>query len=254
MEIRTIIAPNPGPFTLDGTHTYLIGNDTVIDPGPPIEAHIAAVREAMPRLSQILITHRHDDHAPAAIVLKQVTGARILAPHGVLGDDDVDCRLADGDVVDVDGGTLRVIATPGHTREHVCFLSDAGDLFSGDTVLGEGTTTIFPPDGHMGDYMRSLQRLRDAAPRRVYPAHGPIHDDAMPLIDGYIAHRLSREAQIVEALRGGIHRVQQIREALYPALDPRLELAADIQIAAHLAKLCEEERVVIAGEEFRLRG
>src|ERR1043165_2639318 len=117
MNVRDIVAPNPGPFTLDGTRTYLIGDDVVLDPGPAIDSHIEKLAALRPRT--ILITHRHADHAPSAVPLKQRTGARIVAPPGVLSDDDVDQRVQDGDVVE----GLEVIATPGHTGEHVCYLS-----------------------------------------------------------------------------------------------------------------------------------
>ncbi len=151
MKIRSITAPNPGPFTLDGTRTYLIGESIVLDPGPAIESHIDAIRAEMPSLRTILITHRHGDHAPAAVPLKRATGARIVAPQGVL--DETDVIVSDGDSID----GIEVIATPGHTSEHVCYLTADGDLFTGDTILGTGTTAIFPPDGHMGDYLRSLR-------------------------------------------------------------------------------------------------
>jgi glyoxylase-like metal-dependent hydrolase (beta-lactamase superfamily II) len=237
MNVRDLVAPNPGPFTLDGTRTYLIGDHVVLDPGPAIDAHIEKLVALRPRT--ILITHRHGDHAPAAVPLKQQTGARIAAPRGVLSDDDVDQRLEDGDVVE----GLEVIATPGHTREHVCYLSADGDLFTGDTILGAGTTTIFPPDGDMGDYLRSLRKLRARNPRRIFPAHGPTRDDAVALIDEYIAHRLEREQQVVDALGAGAKTVVQMRERIYPELDPRLHGAAEIQITAHLTKLIEEGRV-----------
>jgi glyoxylase-like metal-dependent hydrolase (beta-lactamase superfamily II) len=235
--IRDIVAPNPGPFTLNGTRTYLLGDSAVLDPGPAIESHVEAIRAAMPRLQTILITHRHADHAPAAIPLKRLTGARIVAPAGVL--DETDVIISGGETVE----DLEVIATPGHTREHVCFLTRDRDLFTGDTILGAGTTAIFPPDGHMGHYMQSLQTLRGRNPRRIYPAHGPTRDDAVDLIDEYIAHRLKREEQIVEALAAGAHTIPEMRRRIYAELDPRLEKAAEVQIGAHLIKLQEEGRV-----------
>jgi glyoxylase-like metal-dependent hydrolase (beta-lactamase superfamily II) len=246
MHIRTLLAPNPGPFTLDGTRTYLLGQTAVIDPGPEIASHIEAIREAMPALRTILITHRHADHAPAAIPLKAATGAEIVAPRNVLGDAAVDRRIAGGESLTIEDVTLDVIATPGHTNEHVCFLTSEGDLFSGDTILGAGTTAIFPPDGHMADYFRSLQILRALRPRRILPAHGPIRDDAMALIDGYIAHRLERERQVLEAVAAGATTPRELRARIYPELDPRLHGAAEIQIEAHLIKLREEGRVAAA--------
>ena len=238
MNIRSITAPNPGAFTLDGTRTYLLGETAVLDPGPAIESHVDAIRAAMPRLDTILITHRHGDHAPAAVPLKAATGARIVAPRNVL--DRVDQRVAGGEVLRIEDSDVEVIATPGHTNEHVCYLTSEGDLFTGDTILGTGTTAIFPPDGHMGDYIRSLYALRARSPRRIHPAHGPTRDDAVALIDEYIAHRLDRERQVLEAIAAGAQTLKDLRARIYPTLDERLHAAAEIQLTAHLMKLRED--------------
>jgi glyoxylase-like metal-dependent hydrolase (beta-lactamase superfamily II) len=251
--IRSITAPNPGPFTLDGTRTYLLGDTAVLDPGPDDAAHIGRICEEMPRLNTILITHRHGDHAPGAMPLKKMTGARIVAPQGVLDDRDVDLRVRGGEVLEIAGESIEVIATPGHTSEHVCYLSASGDLFTGDTVLGFGTTAIFPPDGNMADYLRSLAVLRSREPRRIHPAHGPTRDDAVALIDEYIAHRLRRERQILDAIGGGAATVAAMRHAIYPDLDPQLHRAADIQITAHLIKLQDEHRVAEHGGSYQLK-
>ena len=238
MNIRSITAPNPGALTLDGTRTYLLGETAVLDPGPAIASHIDAIRAAMPRLDTILITHRHDDHAPAAIPLKAATGARIVAPRNVLAE--VDRRVSGGEVLRIEDVDVEVIATPGHTNEHVCYLTSEGDLFTGDTILGAGTTAIFPPDGHMGDYLRSLRTLRERHPKRIHPAHGPTRDDAVALIDEYIAHRLEREQQVLGAIRSGARTLEELRARIYPVLDERLHRAAEIQLTAHLIKLREE--------------
>jgi glyoxylase-like metal-dependent hydrolase (beta-lactamase superfamily II) len=244
VNIRSITAPNPGPFTLDGTRTYLVGETTVIDPGPDIDSHIQAIVEAMPGLRTILLTHRHGDHAPAAAPLKARTGARIHAPAGVSADEIVQ----HGDVIE----GLEAIATPGHTREHICYITAGGDLFTGDTILGFGTTAIFPPDGQMADYLRSLRLLRSRHPRRIYPGHGPTRDDAVALIDEYIAHRLEREKQVLDALAAGATSPQDIRRHIYADLDERLHRAAEIQVEAHLIKLREEGRVHDDGGSYRL--
>ena len=248
MKIASITAPNPGAFTLDGTRTWLLGSTAVIDPGPAIDSHIDAIRKAMPALETIFITHRHGDHAPAAQPLKEATGAKIVAPL-----DWADVRVRGGETFDVDGETLEAIATPGHTSEHICFLTSSGDLFTGDTVLGAGTTAIFPPDGHMGDYLRSLQLLRARNPKTIHPAHGPTRDDAVKLLDEYIAHRLERERQVLAAVADGAHTIPDMRRKIYPALDPRLERAAEIQLHAHLIKLVEEGRVAQAGDRYNTR-
>jgi glyoxylase-like metal-dependent hydrolase (beta-lactamase superfamily II) len=243
MHIRSITAPNPGPLTLDGTETYLLGDSAILDPGPDIASHVEALLAAMPRLETILITHRHADHAPAAVPLKRATGARIVAPAGVLDDASVDRRVSGGETIGIEGTVLAVVATPGHTSEHVCYLTAEGDLFTGDTILGSGTTAIFPPDGHMGDYLRSLAKLRALAPKRIYPAHGPVRDDAIGLIDEYVAHRLERERQVLEAIHAGATSLAGLRALVYPDLDPRLSAAAEIQLRAHVIKLEEEGSV-----------
>lgn len=240
MNIASITAPNPGAFTLDGTRTYLLGETAILDPGPDIASHIEAILAAVPKLRTILITHRHGDHAPAARPLKERTGARVIAP---LDEPFVDQRVSGGETIEIDHERIEVIATPGHTREHVCYLTSSGDLFTGDTILGFGTTAIFPPDGHMGDYVRSLQLLRSRNPRRIHPGHGPTRDDATALIDEYIKHRLEREQQVLDAVATGARTPEEIRRRIYVDLDPRLHRAAEIQVEAHLIKLREEGRV-----------
>lgn len=245
MKISSITAPNPGAFTLDGTRTWLLGRNAVIDPGPAIESHIDAIRAAMPDLDTIFITHRHGDHAPAALPLKNATGARVIAPL-----DWADVVVKGGETFNVDGETLETIATPGHTSEHVCYLTSSGDLFTGDTVLGAGTTAIFPPDGHMGDYLRSLKLLRSRKPSVIHPAHGPSRDDAVKLLDEYITHRLDRERQVVATIDSGIQTIPELRRKIYPDLDARLEGAAEVQLLAHLIKLVEEGRVAQNGDRY----
>jgi glyoxylase-like metal-dependent hydrolase (beta-lactamase superfamily II) len=247
VNIRAILAPNPGPFTLDGTRTYLLGTETAIDPGPPIMSHIAAIARAAPALKTILVTHRHADHAPAAVALRRLTGARILAPVDSIEGEPVDRRLAGGERIGVADGTILAVATPGHTGEHICFLSSGGDLFTGDTILGAGTTAIFPPDGDMAAYMNSLAGLRSVRPRRILPGHGPVHQDALRLIDYYIAHRLEREQQILEQLGRGPASIEQLRSAIYPGLAPALVAAAESQLLAHLIKLGGEGRARAEG-------
>lgn len=246
--IRTIVAPNPGAYTLDGTCSYVVGSDVIIDPGPAIESHIEALLAAAPAVRRIFITHRHADHAPAAEPLRERTGALVYAPRGAVSQPDQ--LVSGGERIAFDGEGLEVIATPGHTREHVCFLTGNGDLFTGDTVLGAGTTAIFPPDGDMGDYLASLRKLRARSPRIIYPGHGPARADAVALIDEYIVHRQQREQQIAGAVAKGATKITQVRKAVYPQLDDRLASAAESQIEAHLIHLERQGRVRRGEDEW----
>ena len=248
MRIETLVAPNPGAFTLDGTRTYVLDGSCVIDPGPAIASHIEAIIELLEHPAQVLLTHRHADHVPAALKLRQRLQMEILGPAGV--GVDVDRTLRDGDVIAIGETTLTVIETPGHTAEHVCFLSSSGDLFTGDMVLGEGSTVILPPDGDMGAYLRSLSRLRQLNARTIWPGHGPARDDVQELLDNYIAHRRQREAQVVAAVSSGAVTVLEMRERIYPDVDPRLHGAAESQIEAHLADLVSRSVLRREGTRF----
>ncbi|HVR42912.1 MAG TPA: MBL fold metallo-hydrolase [Thermoanaerobaculia bacterium] len=249
MRIEILIAPNPGPYTLDGTRTYVLGGSVVIDPGPSDPSHIDAILAVAPRPSRIFVTHRHPDHAPGAGPLRERAGADVLGPPGIVPA--VDHELRDGESFDLGGVRLEAIATPGHTAEHFCFLSSEGDLFTGDTVLGEGTTTIFPPDGDMAAYLDSLRRLRARSPRRIFPGHGPVRDDAVAWIEGYIEHRLSREREIMRELGERAQAIPELRGRIYPDLTPALHGAAELQIEAHLAKLAAERRAVRDADGWR---
>src|SRR5690606_6675965 len=133
MKVVTLTAPNPGPYTLDGTRSYVLEECAIVDPGPEIDRHIDALLRAAPALQAIFLPHRHEDHAPAAAILRERTGARIFAPPGVEPRGDVE--LTDGERYQTGSVVLEAIATPGHTAEHFCFLSDDGQLFTGDTIL-----------------------------------------------------------------------------------------------------------------------
>ncbi|MFZ2492541.1 MAG: MBL fold metallo-hydrolase, partial [Thermoanaerobaculia bacterium] len=177
--------------------------------------------------------------------------ARVYAPRDVLSDDVVDERIGGGETIAIGDSTIEVISTPGHTLEHVCFLTADGDLFTGDTILGVGTSAIFPPDGHMGDYMRTLGRLLALRPKRIFPAHGPVRDDAVELIREYLGHRFERERQVLAAVAAGASTIPELRDRIYPELDPSLHDAAGVQLWAHLIKLVEDGRVVEEGAEYR---
>ena len=228
-------------MTLDGTNTYLVPNDgeiAVIDPGPDLPEHIEAVlATAAPlgRITTVLVTHRHGDHLPAAQPLCKRTGA-VLAGHADLPG--VKHPLAD---MSTAFGSLRALNTPGHTQDSLCFLDeDSGELFTGDLVLGRGTSVLDDAPGALADYIRSLQRLRTLEPRTIYPGHGPIVDDALGKLSEYIAHRQQREQQVLSALPGTI---DKLVAAIYSDVQPNLVPMAARNVRACLEKLASEHRV-----------
>ena len=238
--IRRLLAPNPGLMTGPGTNTYLVGDDVVIDPGPDDAGHVRAIAEATAgRLRLILLTHRHRDHAAASGRLQALTGARIACWHA---DGPNDLPLQDGDVVETISGAIAAIHTPGHASDHLCFLL-GGALFAGDMVAGVGTLVIAPPDGDMAAYLSSLDRLASLGASVLMPGHGdPISDVAGKLAE-YKAHRLQREAQVLERVEAGRGAIAAIVADLYGAIDARLHPIAAQQVHAHLLKLAAEGRV-----------
>ena len=264
--IGRVVANNPGPFTFTGTGTYLVGRSqagaglAVIDPGPLDDAHLEALMAAVGnrRVSHILVTHAHLDHAPLARPLAERTGAPILAippsrPNhvSVALDEEEDAGfapdvvLADGDRIDGDGWSIETIATPGHTSSHTAFaLREENALFSGDHVMGWSTTVVAPPDGDMADYMRSLDKVVARDFSTIWPTHGPPITQPAPFLAAYRDHRLAREAQILERLAAGDRIIGEMVPALYAAVDQRLWPAASLSVLAHLIKLVGEGRVV----------
>ena len=251
--VSRILAPNPGPFTFKGTGTYMIGagaDVAVVDPGPLIPSHLQALQRAMGsrRLSHILITHTHRDHSPASAPLKEWSGARTYAlahaaPAGAgegaadeAHDHDFvpDVIVADGGRIAGDGFDITCLATPGHTANHMCFaLAQEKALFSGDHVMGWSTSVIAPPDGEMGQYLASLEKLSARDDAIFYPTHGSPIPQPRLWLQQLIAHRRHREEQILESLEVGAG-ISAIVEKLYPAIDPALRGAAALQTRAHL--------------------
>lgn len=235
MRIETLVAPNPGAFTLDGTRSYVLEGSVVIDPGPAIDSHVDALVAALDAPACVLLTHRHADHVPAAAELRRRLSIPVWGPK--IETIEVDRVLGDNERITTGGLELRVLFTPGHTSEHLCYLSDEGDLFTGDTLLGEGTTVIQPPDGDMGAYIATLQRLQKLEARMVWPGHGPARSDVKELIAHYLTHRMERERQVLDAIASGCRTAAEIRRRIYPSLDERLHGAAESQIEAHLLHL-----------------
>jgi glyoxylase-like metal-dependent hydrolase (beta-lactamase superfamily II) len=254
--VRRLLAPNPSPFTYTGTQSYIIGEGevAVIDPGPADPAHLDALLAALEgeRVAAILCTHTHRDHSPASRPLAAATGAPIIgcAPIAMGQDDgpradeafDSDYRpdriLGDGETLGAGGWTLRAVATPGHTSNHLCFaLEGAGILFTGDHVMGWSTTVVAPPDGDMAAYMASLDKLLARDDRTYFPAHGPAVEDPRGHVLRLIDHRRERERQILGRVRAGEGRIPGIVRAVYEGLDPRLTAAAGLSVLAHLTDL-----------------
>ena len=264
--LRRIVARNPGPFTFRGTGTYVVGAGevAVIDPGPDLPEHVAALLAGLgdEQVTHILVTHTHRDHSPAARPLKQATGAPTygFGPHaggrrGEAGSEEggdwdfaPDIVVRDGDRIAGKGWQFEAVHTPGHTSNHLCFaLPDLGILFSGDHVMGWSTSVIAPPDGDMAAYMASLDKLL-ARPDRVYwPTHGPAILEPQRHVRAFIAHRREREAGIVDCLKAGLDAVPDIVARLYVGLDPALRPAAGRSVLAHLIDLVGRDVVVSDG-------
>ena len=239
-----VLAPNPGPFTLEGTNTWIVGRERtiVIDPGPDDAAHIEEVRRSAGTVAQIVVTHRHPDHAPGAVRLAEATGAPVLSFDPSPGER----ALHDGDVLSVDGFQLTVVHTPGHTADHVALLqADAGLLFTGDAVLGRGTSVIDPPEGDLADYLSSLRRMRALRPRVICPGHGPVAWDADAKLAEYLEHRADREHQVVEALQAASSASPaELVPAIYAGYPTEIHAAAARSVLAHLLALERAGRVV----------
>jgi glyoxylase-like metal-dependent hydrolase (beta-lactamase superfamily II) len=262
-RIERLLASNPSPFTFRGTGVYLVGNGkevAVIDPGPDQPQHFKALMAAIgPRkVSHILVTHTHRDHSPAAAALKKETGAKTYGygPHATHdsqveegGDRDFipDVEIRDGDTIGSDGATFECVFTPGHTSNHMCYaLKEEAALFTGDHVMGWSTTVIAPPDGDMGAYLNSLQKLIAREDRIFYPTHGSPITKPRGFVRAMLAHRRMREKQIARALKQGRDTPVSLVEALYPELAPSLRHAAQLTVEAHLKHMLEQGVVKLA--------
>ncbi|WP_298433354.1 MBL fold metallo-hydrolase [uncultured Jannaschia sp.] len=270
-RLRRIVAPNPSPMTQAGTNSYILGHDrlAVIDPGPAIPAHIEALYDAIGGrpVAAILVTHSHLDHSPAARPLAGRVDAPVLAfgpsdagqsetmrrlpnldgGEGVDHDFAPDARLSDGDTIAGDGWTLRAIHTPGHMANHLSFhWVEAAATFTGDTVMGWASTMISPPDGDLGQFMRSLDRLEALGAARFHPGHGDAVDAPGPRCAALRAHRRDREAAILAILETS-NTVEGIVAAVYHDTPPALHAAAARNVLAHLIHLAERGAVAPDG-------
>jgi glyoxylase-like metal-dependent hydrolase (beta-lactamase superfamily II) len=265
--IRRVVANNPGPFTFMGTGTYIIGNGkvAVIDPGPDMDDHLDAILAAVEgeTVTHIFVTHNHADHSPLARPLAERTGATIYAcaKQGVPTESEVrmeagddrefrpDIGLCDGGVFEGGDWTLEAIPTPGHTSNHICYaLLQENALFSGDHIMGWSTTVISPPDGDMGDYFDSLERIKARDFSTLWPTHGPPITAVEPFVQAYIDHRRARESQILAALGRGHTRIKPMVADLYRDVDARLHPAAAHSVMAHVVQMVRDGRLITEGE------
>jgi glyoxylase-like metal-dependent hydrolase (beta-lactamase superfamily II) len=246
LPIVRILAPNPSVFTLEGTNTWIVGRDPsiVIDPGPDDPSHLDEVIRTAGPIGLVLVTHDHPDHSPGALPLAGRAGAPVHAWR--LGGAE---RISDGQTFRIGAVSLTAVHTPGHTSDHVVFhIPAVSAMFTGDVVLGRGTSFIDPPDGDLAKYLRSLARLQEMAPRVLYPGHGPIVLRAGAKLKEYVEHRAEREGQIVASLSDGPRTIGAIVDDLYAEYPKDLHALAARSVLAHLIKLQNEGRVGRTGK------
>jgi len=244
--VTRVVAPNPGPYTGPGTNTWIVDAGpvvVVIDPGPDDDAHLAALNRRLvgKAVGAVLVTHSHPDHLPLA--------ERFAGPHHA------SVRrypeLSDGDIVRAGNLNLTALHTPGHSADHLCFLlADDGAVFTGDLILGRGSSMVTYPEGDVAAYLRSLERLAALRPRMLFPGHWDPVRDAMAKIEEYRAHRLEREAQVLAEVRRGAGSAAQLTRRVYGDLEQKLMVAAEMTMRAHLRKLVDDGLVREAGEVY----
>jgi glyoxylase-like metal-dependent hydrolase (beta-lactamase superfamily II) len=263
-----VLAPNANIMTLDGTNTWVLrdpdsSRSVVVDPGPEIESHLSAVDAVAGDVAAVLLTHHHFDHSESARTFaeRHGCGVRALDPAYRLGSE----GLGDGDVVSVGGLEVHVVGTPGHTADSLSFVVPADNaVLTGDTVLGRGTTVVAHPDGQLGAYLGSIERLHALCGEQgittVWPGHGPVIADAQAVLEYYLAHRRERLAQVEEAVvalaerpslaealteldltpgSGGTVTPRSVVERVYADVDPVLWGAAELSVRAQLAYLAD---------------
>lgn len=257
MNPQFIHAGNPGPMTGEGNWTYLIGAErpVLIDAGVGNQSHLDAIAQAASNgLAQVIVTHAHSDHVSGAQAVRERWPVARLSKHPwPIRDPKLPWqRLDDGDVVATDEGDLHVLLTPGHAPDHLTLWhADTRTVFVGD-MLVQGSTVVIPAShgGSLAEYLRSLERLVRLNPARALPAHGPVIEDPLALIQYYVEHRAQREGQVLDALAANHSTVEAIAAMIYPSLQDALVPMACESVLAHLQKLQTENRVVNNGSNW----
>ena len=262
-RLRRVMANNPGPFTYLGTGTYIVGAGevAVVDPGPALDSHLEALARALDgeTVTAIVLTHTHLDHSPLTRALQARVGGTVYGrpdpgAAGGEGSGDIgfapDVVVTDGQRISGPGWTLRALSTPGHASNHVAYvLEEENALLVGDHVMGWSTTVVSPPDGDMGDYLASLDRVIEGDFEALYPAHGPPIPSPARFLRAYKGHRLLRERQVLDQLAEGPKPIKAMVETLYAGVDPRLHPAAARSLWAHLIHLVRTGRAAAEGGE-----
>ncbi len=250
-RVTRVLAPNPSLLTLEGTNTYVVAapdapGAVVIDPGPTDEEHAVRVARVTTgrRVELVLLTHTHIDHAEGALQFAERVGAPLAALDPGWATPGGPALVAGGELV-AGGVRLEALPTPGHSADHCCFwLAAERVMFTGDHVLGRGSTVVEWPGGDMQAYLASLEAVRRYTPARLYPGHGPAVADPPAKLREYVDHRLQRESQVLAALVAGDRTAAEIVARVYADVDPRLHPAAELSVRAHLVKLVQEGRAL----------